>query len=245
MNAEAKRLLGVRILVCGAANGIGEAIARTCVRYDARVAAVDTASTDIEVRFKNVSGVEAIEMPLEDAKAVVKAAAAALDGLDVVILSADLQPKRPISDARQQEDHSRALFARVKGYCDAAMPLLQKSPGGRFIALGMLRSAFARDAQLLRENTENSLAALVRQLAARTGDVGVTVNYVQPGAIMTAESRAVFKADKELRDYCIQLSAAGRLGEALDVARAVLFLASDDATFVNGAGIDVDGGRAV
>lgn len=245
MNAQAKRMLGVRVLVCGAANGIGEAIARTCVRHDAHVVAADTASTDIEVRFRNVAGVNSMALPLDDAKAVIKAAAAELDGLDVVILSADLQPKRPIHDAAQQGDYSSLLFKRIREYCAASMPLLQKSPAGRFVAVGLLRSAFTRDAQLLRENSENSLATLVGQLAAGTGDAGVTVNYVQPGAIMTQESRAVFKADKELRDYCIQLSAAGRLGEALDVAKAVLFLASDDASFVNGTGVDVDGGRAI
>jgi NAD(P)-dependent dehydrogenase (short-subunit alcohol dehydrogenase family) len=244
MNAEAKRMFGVRVLVAGAANGIGEAIARTWVRQGARVAALDTASSDVEQRFRNVAGVDSIAMPLDDAAAVVRAAAAHLDGLDVVILSTDLQPMRPINDAVAQDERSRQLFARVKTYCDVALPLLKKSPAGRFVAIGLLRSAFARDAQLLRENTENSLAAHIRKLAAGCGDAGVTINCVQPGAIMTQESRAVFKADKELRDYCIQMSAAGRLGEALDVARAVLFLASDDASFVNGTALHVDGGRA-
>ncbi|MGB5345047.1 MAG: SDR family oxidoreductase [Woeseia sp.] len=237
-------MFGVRVLVAGAANGIGEAIARTCVRQGAHVAAVDTASSDVVQRFKNVAGVDSIAMSLDDATAVVKAAAAHLEGLDVVILSADLQPMRPINDAATQESRSSQLHARVKSYCDVALPLLKKSPAGRFVAIGLLRSAFARDAQLLRENTENSLAALIRRLAAGCGDAGVTINCVQPGAIMTQESRAVFKADKELRDYCISLSAARRLGEALDVGRAVLFLASDDASFVNGSALPVDGGRA-
>ena len=61
---------------------------------------------------------------------------------------------------------------------------------------------------------------------------------------MTPESREVFRKDKALRDFCISSSAAKRLGEPVHVAKVVLFLASDDAVFVSGTGVAVDGGRA-
>ena len=60
---------------------------------------------------------------------------------------------------------------------------------------------------------------------------------------MTPDSREVFRKDKALRDYCIASSAAKRLGDPVDVAKVVLFLASDDAVFVSGTGVSVDGGR--
>ncbi len=60
---------------------------------------------------------------------------------------------------------------------------------------------------------------------------------------MTPTSREVFRKNKDLRDYCIANSAARRLGEPVDIAKVVLFLASDDAVFVSGSGIAVDGGR--
>ncbi len=81
-----------------------------------------------------------------------------------------------------------------------------------------------------------------KTLASELGPDGITVNYVQPGAIMTPASRRVFKEDKDLRDYCIGRSAARRLGEPVDVAKVALFLASDDAVFVSGSGVVVDGG---
>ena len=62
---------------------------------------------------------------------------------------------------------------------------------------------------------------------------------------MTPESRRIFNADKELRDFCIQKSAAKRLGEPIDIAKVALFLATDDSVFVSGTGIVVDGGEAV
>ena len=59
---------------------------------------------------------------------------------------------------------------------------------------------------------------------------------------MTADSRAIFEADKAFRDWCIQRSAARRLGEPVDIAKVALFLASDDSVFVSGTGIAADGG---
>ena len=61
---------------------------------------------------------------------------------------------------------------------------------------------------------------------------------------MTPVSRDAFKKDMTLRDFCIKQSAAQRLGEPVDVAKVALFLASDDAAFVSGTGIAVDGGRS-
>ena len=61
---------------------------------------------------------------------------------------------------------------------------------------------------------------------------------------MTPDSRDVFNHDTALRDYCINRSAARRLGEPIDIAKVALFLATDDAVFVSGAGIVVDGGEA-
>jgi NAD(P)-dependent dehydrogenase (short-subunit alcohol dehydrogenase family) len=59
---------------------------------------------------------------------------------------------------------------------------------------------------------------------------------------MTPRSRRVFAEDRDLRDYCISLSAARRLGEPVDIAKVALFLASDDSVFVSGSGIRADGG---
>ena len=128
--------------------------------------------------------------------------------------------------------------------CRAALPHLKKSPAGRIINMGFLRSAFSADASDASAKAEKDLANLTRALAVEIGEFGITANYVQPGGVMTPDSRDVFRKDKALRDHCIKNSAAKRLGEPVDVAKVVLFLASDDATFVSGTGIAVDGGRS-
>ncbi len=127
--------------------------------------------------------------------------------------------------------------------CRAALPHLKKSPAGRIINMGFLRSCFAVNGGEANARAEQDLANLTRALAAESGKFGVTANYIQPGAVMTPESREVFRKDKALRDYCIQSSAASRVGEPVDIAKVALFLASDDAVFVSGTGVAVDGGR--
>ena len=89
-----------------------------------------------------------------------------------------------------------------------------------------------------------SAAIRLKQLATEAGPHGINANYIQPGAVMTPTSRRVFNSDKELRDFCIERSAAKRLGEPIDIAKVALFLASDDSVFVSGTGIVVDGGKA-
>ena len=127
--------------------------------------------------------------------------------------------------------------------CRAALPYLKKSPAGRIVNIGYVRSVFSASAADAAHRAEQNLAAVTRALAAESGRFGITANYVQPGGIMTGSSREVFRKNKDLRDFCIRSSAAGRLGEPVDVAKVVLFLASGDAVFVSGTGIAVDGGH--
>ena len=127
--------------------------------------------------------------------------------------------------------------------CRAALPHMKTSPAGRIINIGFLRSFFAADAGDACARAEQDLANLTRALAIETAEYGITANYIQPGAVMTPESREVFRKNKALRDHCIQSSAARRLGEPIDIAKVALFLASDDAVFVSGTGVAVDGGR--
>ena len=128
--------------------------------------------------------------------------------------------------------------------CRAALPHIKKSPAGRIINIGFLRSVFAADgADAWRPGRAESCRP-----DARAGGRNRRVRHhreLHPaGRIMTPASRDVFRKDKALRDFCISRSAAQRLGEPVDVAKVALFLASDDAVFVSGTGIAVDGGRS-
>ncbi|MDJ0938258.1 MAG: SDR family oxidoreductase [Woeseiaceae bacterium] len=245
--ADPKRLYGLKAVVTSAGSGIGEAVARTLAKHGATVLAVDEENSGVEQLFRSVKGVEGVPTSLRETgklTALVETAIDKLDGIDILVCDFPLQPSTPITVGDDSLD--RLLDRRAEltmAICRAALPHLKKSPSGRIVNIGFLRSVFSAEAGAASRRAEQNLASITRALAAEIGEFGITANYVQPGAIMTPSSRDVFRRNTDLRDYCIANSAARRLGEPVDVAKVVLFLASDDAMFVNGSGIAVDGGR--
>lgn len=245
--AEPLRLYGMKALVTSAAGGIGEAVARTLVKHGAEVLAVDGPSSGVEQHFGSVRGIHGLATEFGDPDripALVEQAAEKLGALDILVNEFPLAQAAPIATDAGLDDLLRRRAELIMAMCRSALPYLRKSPAGRIINVGFLRSRFAADASAAAERAERDLAAISRALAVETGAFGITANHVQPGAIMTPESREAFRKDKALRDYCIASSAAKRLGEPVDVAKVVLFLASDDAVFVSGTGVSVDGGRS-
>lgn len=241
------RLYGLNALVLNAADGIGEAIARTLVKHGATVIAADTANSGVVQHFAPVKGITGHIANLTDPAELELLVAETVDklgGLDIIVTDFPLRQEALLADADATLENVLKLRATlVMAVCRAALPHLKKSPAGRIINLGFLRSFFAATGGEACRRAEQDLANLTRALAVEIGEFGITANYIQPGAVMTPESRDTFRKDKALRDHCIQGSAARRLGEPVDVAKVALFLASDDAVFVSGSGIAVDGGR--
>jgi 3-oxoacyl-[acyl-carrier protein] reductase len=242
--AEAARLYGMKTIVTGAASGIGEAIARTFIKHGAAVLAVDEPGSGIDVTFRRLQGVTALAIDPDTPTMAAKLTQTCLDELGGVDILVNNYAGNTVAPA----DHDAALerlLRQVAETSDAVLPLLKQSPGGRVINIGWLKSAFGPDGEAALAASEEGLARLTAQQAAEFGGHGITANYIQPGAIMTPQSRAVFDADKAFRDRCIRGSAAKRLGEPLDVAKVALFLASGDSVFVSGTRIAVDGGAVL
>lgn len=245
--ADPSRLYGLKALVINAAGGIGEAAARTLLKHGANVLAVDSVNSGVEQHFKSVKGIDGLSANLTDATrmpALIEQAAEHLGRIDILVNDFPIHVKAPLTD---DDSHYKELVenrsALIMSVCRSALPHLRMSPAGRIVNIGFLRSIFAVNGAEAYAKSERDLAELTTALAAETGEFGITANYVQPGAIMTPSSREVFKKDTSLRDFCIAHSAAHRLGEPIDVARVILFLTSDEAAFVNGTGVVVDGGR--
>ena len=247
--AEALRLYGLKAVVMAGASGIGEAISRTLVKHGADVLALDTANSGVDSTYDSVRGVigNTISPDADDlGAAVVQAAKSALGGIDIVINYVEL-PQDGTIDDDDEDALEQLLHARSQMYdsvATAALPFLKNSPAGRIINIGFVRSVFGIKGEKAFEKSRQQLEDFCVSLAKAHGSFGVSANYIQPGGIMTRESRKVYSANIDLRDYCIQRSAVRRLGETVDVAKVALFFASDDAGFVNGTGVIVDGGRA-
>ncbi len=240
------RLYGLNALVLNAAGGIGEAIARTLVKHGAKVVAVDRRNSGIERHYSRVKGITGVAHSFTDTEqmpTMLEDVTKRLGGLDILVNDFALQPESPFSEVTDKLERLLRLRATlVLESCRIALPYLKKSPQGRIINIGLLRSCFGIAGDSAYSYAQQDLANMTRAIAAETAEFAVNANYIQPGAVMTPESREVFRKDKGLRDYCIARSAAQRLGEPVDVAKVALFLASDDAVFVSGTGITVDGG---
>jgi NAD(P)-dependent dehydrogenase (short-subunit alcohol dehydrogenase family) len=245
--SEQLRLYALKAVVTGAADGIGEAIARTLVKHGAEVVAVDTPESGVESVFGKLRGISTCAIDLQ-AQATPETLANAvrdrLNGLDILVNNFFSVAQSASDGEAGRKQELEAWLDRIDSNARALLPLLRKSPAGRIINIGSLRSSFGRDGEADFAASQQALAERTAAQAAEYGAFGITANYLQPGAIMTPDSREIFEADKSFRDYCIARSAAKRLGEPVDVAKVALFLASDDSVFVSGTGIIADGGRA-
>jgi NAD(P)-dependent dehydrogenase (short-subunit alcohol dehydrogenase family) len=245
--AEAMRLYGLKAVVMAGASGIGEAIARTLVKHGAAVLAVDTESSDVDTMYNSVRGItgRTLSSVADDVgTAVVDVAMEEFGKIDIVVNYIELPQGAPIadSDADGLEKLVNARSAIYESIANATLPHLKRSPAGRIMSIGFVRSVFSIDGEKAYEKSRDALGTFVERLAADHGDSGISANYIQPGAIMTPESRKVYSASTDLRDFCIKRSASRRLGETVDVAKVALFLATDDSGFVSGTGVTVDGG---
>jgi len=247
--ADERRLFGLKAVVTGASGGIGEAIARTLIKQGADVLAIDSPNSGVDSHFKSVRGIKGIVVDIHAADAasqIADAASSEFGHLDIVICNVTPRVDGVINDG--DNDALEKLLEQkqqiVSAICQQLLPLMKNSPAGRIVILGFVRSIFGRDGSESFAKSTVAIAALTAQLASEAGPNGINANYIQPGAVMTPNSRRVFNNDKELRDFCIGRSAAKRLGEPIDIAKVELFLASDESVFVSGAGIVVDGGKA-
>jgi NAD(P)-dependent dehydrogenase (short-subunit alcohol dehydrogenase family) len=179
---------------------------------------------------------------------VVDAAIRAFGRLDILFNNAGIAPYDPYLE--QQPGTWEKVMAvnvtAVNRMTLAAVPHLRQSGNGRVINTASVASNFAAPALSAYVTSKHAVAGLTKQQALELGPLGITANYVQPGFIVTGMTeRYVETAPPGEIDYWRGKTTVGRLGEAIDVANAALFLALDSSAFINGTGIKVDGGASI
>lgn len=242
------------VIVTGAAQGIGRAIALAFKQAGARVHIADLDGEGLD----KVSGeidCEAHVVDLGDraaATALVHSVASAEGRLDILALAAGGVCGQSLTKLGGiTEDSWSTIFrANVESalwLCQAAAPFMQKAGWGRIVTIssgaGLRPSRTGLHAY---SAAKHALIGLTKQLSAGLAKDNVTVNSVAPGLIMSspAPRRQWQSYDLEDRKRVLDSIHTGRLGEPEDIAAATLFLASEQANWITGQVLSVDGGRS-
>jgi len=253
------RLDGKVAAVTGGASGIGEATVRRFVAEGASVAFCDRdgdrgrrvaselealcAATGAKVAFTQADvGTEAACL------AFVNGAAQQFGRLDILVNNAGIRKYEKIDEA-SAASWNEILSVNLMSYAfcaKAAVPLMRRNNGGAIVNVASVRSVVAGGGNLQYDTTKAAIAGLTRALAADHSSEGIRVNAVGPGPIFTPfHERRIAAAGETVEQYNAQAARGTMLkrpGRAEEVAAAILFLASDDASYVTGALLFVDGG---
>ena len=237
------RLEGRAAIVTGAASGIGRASAELFASEGARVLAVDRPGANLAFDHPAIVAVGR-DITGDDAPGEIVAQAIKTFGqLDIVYNNAGIGFNAPVGET-PDADFDRVLAVNLRAAYriarEATDPLMA-SPAGRLIFTASIMARHTDYGLVAYSASKAGVVGMMRTFALELGRHGVTANAILPGAIATGMTAASFQHD-EIAAVWAKKAALKRLGQPIDIARAALFLASDDGGFVTGQALGVDGG---
>ena len=247
------RLSGRSALVTGAAGGIGLGCARAfaaegcdLVLLDLDEARVVAAAQDLaEASGRQVHALACDLADAEAARMAVIRAAALLGKIDVLVNNAGMLVAGDILDA-ELEDFDRVMAVNLRAPFvvgqTVARHMVDAKFRGSIINMSSINAVLAIPNQIAYVTSKGGLAQLTKAMALGLAPHGVRVNAIGPGTIVTDILKGVMQ-DDEGRRRVLQRTPLGRFGEADEIGRVAVFLASDDSSYITGQTIYPDGGR--
>ena len=239
MNAQTSDRLNGRVaVVTGGASGIGAHTAARLAADGAKVLRVDRKGDadlllDVTADFANTEILDAVRHKYGK--------------LDILVTGAGISKFLSLEETSDEVwDNNLAVnLTAVFRLVRDATSLLKESQAGRVVTIGSVMSEFAGPGLIAYTASKHGLLGLSRALSTELGAYGITVNCVQPGAIETPMTAPAFSDMPEYKTFWSGKAPLGRLGQPQDIADVIAFLVSDDARFMSGHGIYVDGAAMV
>ena len=239
-------------LVTGGGRGIGRAVCLAlaaagfdvAVNYAASAAAAEQTAADCRALGVQAVALQADVTDPAACQALVDTAAKTFGRLDVLVNNAGVTADKLIL-RMQEEDFDKVISANLKGAffcCKAACKLMMRQRYGRIVNISSVVGLHGNAGQSNYAASKAGLIGLTKSLAKEFAARGVTVNAVAPGFIGTDMTNAMTDAAKQAAVASIP---AGRIGAPEDVANAVAFLASENAAYITGQVLCVDGGMGM
>ena len=248
MAVNPRRFDGRSALVTGAAQGMGRAIAERLVEEGASVVVFDV---DAELAERTAAELGAVAVGgdvsrRQDVRRAVAACVERFGGIDVLVAQAgigDLQPLLEIDDAAWDRMLGVNLTGVFYSVQEAAREMAARS-GGAIVVTASTNAFYVEQHTSHYSATKGGVWTFVRNAALDLGQYGIRVNSVLPGIIDTRLSAPLVHDPVAGPEYLKRVP-LGRFGQPVEIANAVLFLASDDASYVTGEDLIVDGGATL
>jgi 3-oxoacyl-[acyl-carrier protein] reductase len=241
-------LSGRRALVTGASGGIGQAIAAALHAQGASVVLTGTRAA-VLAQLAARLGARACAVPADlaasgGAEQLVKASEAALGGIDILVNNAGVT-RDGLLVRMKDEDWQHVLDINLTAgfrLARACLRGMMKQRFGRIIAITSVIGSVGNPGQANYAASKAGMVGFSKALAQEVGVRGITVNCVAPGFVETSMTEGL---PDEQRRRALELVPAGRLGTADEIAAAVVYLASGEASYVTGQTLHVNGGMAM
>jgi 3-oxoacyl-[acyl-carrier protein] reductase len=241
------RFEGKVALVTGASRGIGRAIAAMLAAQGATVVAAargDNAAATVEAIRAAGGRAEALSLDVTDAEAAVAAVQGVVSThgrLDILVSNAGIT-RDQLMLRMKRADWDEVIATNLTAafvLCQAALKPMLKQRGGRIVAISSVVGQMGNAGQANYAASKAGLIGFCKSLAREVGSRSVTVNVVAPGFVETDMTKAV--NEETQKQWAAQIP-LGRLGSPDDIAAAVCFLASDEASYITGQVLAVNGG---
>ena len=239
--------MGRVALVTGGSRGIGEAISKQLKADGYTVAATYAGNDEKAAAFTAETGIKTYKWNVgdyESSKAGIAQVEADLGPIEIVVANAGITRDAPFH-RMTPEQWQEVIDTNLTGVFNTVHPIwpgLRDRGFGRVIVISSINGQKGQFAQVNYAATKAGDLGIIKSLAQEGAAKGITANAICPGYIATEMVMAV---PEKVRDSIISTIPAGRLGEPEEIARCVSFLASDDASFINGSTITANGAQFV